>query len=224
MVHTTWRAAPKQKVDISPKGKLKGGHKIMNWDYLFKFGSLAGLLSVIYLLFKDGIKYYFRPKLKITYDKNRDLKVWTFTPTGWVRKFATLHIIKTGSNTAKRCVAIMKIIRKPQGVSNIQDEYALHWADVDYSLSTAAEQPIDIGLHQRRLDVVFTDKSPSINGSWVSMPFALSGNLGINQAYFTPGEYEVEIKVTCENGKGDKARFKIISPNIWDKLDMDQLD
>ena len=197
----------------------------MEWDYLFKIGSLAGLLSFLYLLFKDGIKHFCRPKLEITYNKTRDLKVWAFTPpNNWVRKFATLHVTKTGSDTAKRCVAVMKIIKKPQGVANIQEEYALHWADVDYSLSTAAEQPIDIGLHYRRLDVVFTDQRQGPKGSWASMPLALSGNLGINQAYFTPGEYEVEIKVTCENGKGDKARFKIISPDTWDKLDMDRLD
>lgn len=195
----------------------------INWDILFKIGGLAGLVSLIWLLIKDLIRFHQRPKLQVTFKKDRDLNTFFFEDTKWLRKFANLHIKNNGRDTAKRCVAILRILKKPQGATNIEDEYALHWAGVSYTLQTTGAEPVDIGPEPRRLDVVFTHKGQKINGCWIAMPLALSGSLRRNQAYLIPGEYEVEIEVRCENGKGDKAKFKIISPRKWENLDFDEI-
>jgi len=197
---------------------------IINWEILFKIGGLAGLASFIWLLIKDLVRFYQKPKLQIIFKKDKDLRTFFFEYTKWTRKFATLHIKNNGKDTAKRCVAILKILKKPQDAINIEDEYALHWAGVDYTLQTTGAEPVDIGPEPRRLDVVFTHQGQNINGCWIAMPLALSGSLRRNQAYLLPGEYEVEIKVKCENGKGDKAKFKIVSPSHnWEDLDFDKL-
>jgi hypothetical protein len=44
----------------------------------------------------------------------------------------------------------------------------------------------------------------------------------MNQAYLPPGQYNIEIQVRCENGKGDKAKFKITSPKVSATLDIHQ--
>jgi len=194
----------------------------INWDMLFKIGGLAGLASFIWLLIKDLVRFYQKPNLQITFRKDRDLRTFFFEDTKWTRKFANLHIRNNGKDTAKRCVAILRILKKPQDATNIEDEYALHWAGVSYSFQTTGAEPVDVGPEPRRLDVVFTDQGQNMSGCWVAMPFALSGSLRKNQAYFPPGEYEAEIEVKCENGKGDKSKFKIVSPNNWENLDFDK--
>ena len=198
---------------------------MIDWDKLmeiiFKVGGLAGLASFVWLLIKDLIKFCRKPKLEITFERDRDLRTFQFQDnSGWVRKCATLHVRNKGNQTAKRCVANLRITRRPTETVNIEDQYALHWADIDYSARTSGAQPIDLGSELIRLDVVFTQQSQGLSGCWVAIPFALCGNLGRNQAYLPPGEYEVEIEVNCENGKGHGAKFNIVSPAAWDGLDM----
>ncbi len=192
-----------------------------DWDIIFKIGSSVAFVLVV----KDVWGYIRQPALSITFDRNRDLRHYTNSmPPAWTRRVGTLHIKKRGRGTAKRCVAIMKIMRQPHGITHTEDEYAIHWADVDYSASTDAEHPIEIGIHRRRLDVVFTEHNQNMTGSWVAVPFTLSGHLQYNQAYLPPGEYEVEVEVMCENGKGDVARLLIVSPTQWDLLHIERLD
>jgi len=126
--------------------------------------------------------------------------------------------------TATRCVAILKILSKPQNATNLEPEYSLHWAGVDYTLQTTGAEPVDIGPEPRRLDVAFTQAGQPMSGCWIAMPIALSGILLMNQAYLPPGEYKVEIQARCQNGKGDKGKFTITSPQTrdWDMLDMNQ--
>ena len=195
----------------------------INWDILFKIGGLAGLTSFVWLVLKDLVRFYQKPKLQITFKKAIDLRTFFFEDTKWRRKFATLHIKNNGKDTAKRCVAVLRILKKPKVATNIEDEYAIHWAGVGYTAQTTGAEPVDIGPETRRLDVVFTHAGQNINGCWIAMPLALSGSLRRNQAYLPPDEYEVEIKVKCENGKGDKAKFKITSPKNWEDLDFDKL-
>jgi len=192
------------------------------YDAVFKIGSLAGLASFFWLAIKDMIDFCRKPRLEITFKKDLDLRTFTFQDTGWKRKFATLHVKNKRNMTAKRCVAVLKIVGKPPESDNIENQYALHWAGVDYSTLTTGAQPIDLGPEPIRLDVLFTQEGQTINGSWIAVPFALSGNLLHNQAHLVPGEYEVEIAVTCENGSGDKAKFKIRSPISWNELDMNR--
>lgn len=194
-----------------------------NWDILFKIGGLAGLASFIWLLTKDLVRFYQKPKLQITFKRNRDLRTFFFEDRKWTRKFANLHIKNNGRDTAKRCVAILRIFKKPHDATNIEDEYALHWAGVEYTAQTTGAEPVDIGPEPRRLDIVFTHQGQNINGCWIAMPLALSGSLRKNQAYLLPGKYEVDIEVSCENGKGDKAKFEITSPDNWEDLDFNKL-
>ena len=104
---------------------------IINLETLFKIGSLAGLLSFIWLFVKDLIKFLRKPKLKITLEKSRDLRTWRF-PNGVIRKFATLHIVNKGKEVAKRCVATLEIIEKPHSLTHLENRYSLHWADTPY--------------------------------------------------------------------------------------------
>jgi hypothetical protein len=196
----------------------------IDWEIVFKTGgAAAGWASFLWILMKDLFKYCLQPKLKITFNRDLDLRTFVFPDRGWVRKFATLHIRNTRRMTAIRCVAILRILNKPQNAINLEPEYALHWAGVDYTLLTTGAEPVDIGPEPRRLDVVFTQEGQNIGGCWIAIPIALSGNLGINQTYLPPGEYNVEIQVRCENGKGDKTKFKIKSPDTHPMLDMHEL-
>jgi len=92
---------------------------IINWDILFKIGGLAGLTSFIWLLIKDLVRFYQKPKLQIRFEKDKDLRTFFFEDTKWTRKFANLHIKNNGKDTAKRCVAILRILKKPQDAINI---------------------------------------------------------------------------------------------------------
>lgn len=193
----------------------------MDWEIVFNIVSLTGLVSLIWLISKDISKFKNRPRLKITeFEKERDLRIYHFPNAGFFRKFANLHVKNNGKTTAKRCVAILNFIEKPADIKYLEREYALHWADVDYSLKSTGAEPVDIGSEPRRLDVAFTPED-SKKGSWVAIPIALTAPKGALQAFLPPGEYLIEIKVSCENGGGDSKRFKIVSPNKWDELDFD---
>jgi len=91
-----------------------------NWGILFKGGGMEGLASFIRLLIKDLIKFYRKPKMQITFSKDTGLRTWSFEDTGWLRKFATLNIINNGKDTAKRCVAVMTILKKPGDANNVK--------------------------------------------------------------------------------------------------------
>lgn len=192
-------------------------------EIVFKVGGLAGLASFVWLLIKDLTNFCKKPRLELTFVKTRDLRTFQFRDTGWVRKFATLNVRNKRNQTANRCVANLKILRRPTQATILEDQFSLHWAGVDYTALTTGAQPIDIGSELVRLDVLFTQQGQNASGCWIAVPFALSGSLTANQAYLPPGEYEAQIKITCENGKGDRAKFKIISPTVWDGLDMQLL-
>ena len=161
--------------------------------------------------------------MQITFSKDTGLWSWYFEDTGWRRKFATLNIKNNGKDTAKRCVAVMTILKKPRDADNVEDKYTLHWAEVGYTTRTTGAEPVDIGPEPARLDVAFTQQGQPIKGCWIAMPLALLGSLRRNQAYLLPGGYEVEIRIGCENGKGDKKKFKVTSPDNWEDLDFDIL-
>ena len=103
-------------------------------------------------------------------------------------------------------------------MTHLKGQHAIHWADVPYSGRTTGAEPVDIGSEIRRLDVVFTDEN-SPGGAWLSIPMALSMPKITHQAYLPPGEYQIEITVSCENGRGDSKKFRVISPQAWTDLD-----
>ncbi|HUU40121.1 MAG TPA: hypothetical protein VMW42_04190 [Desulfatiglandales bacterium] len=191
----------------------------LNWQSLFRVGGLAGLAAFLWLLIKDIFNFFRRPRLKIIFRGEMDLRTWTYRDSGKQRKTATLNIKNKRNVTARRCVAVLKILEKPNGAEHLEEEYPLHWAGTDAnSASSTGSDPVDIGLEMRRLDVAFTQRGQDLDGSWIAVPLSLSGSLERNQAYLPPGVYKVLIKVACENGKGAKGKFKIISPSDWNSL------
>lgn len=192
-----------------------------DWDLLARVGGVAGLVSAIVLIANRVSGYVNRPALNIEFDKSRDLQVYRIYHEEnkfFVRKFFNLIIRNSGRYTAKRCVAIAEVLSSPPNVAHLRGEYAIHWADVPYSGRTTGAEPVDIGSEVRRLDVVFTDKEAP-TGAWLSIPLALSMPKVASQAYFPPGDYQIKVKVSCENGKGDSRRFKVASPQNWTDLD-----
>lgn len=192
--------------------------EINYFDIMLKIGSLSGLISVLWLVLKDINKWHKKPKLKIEFDESVDVKEYNFVDTGWHRKFFNLRVRNTAKETAKRCVAVLTILEKPENATNIESSYTLHWAGVDYSLQTTGAEPIDLGFEIRRLDVVFTDENINNKGCFAAIPIALSLPQNAGQAFLPEGEYVIEVSVNCENGKGDKMKFKIISPKTWNEL------
>jgi len=191
-------------------------------ETIFKIGGLAGLISVIWLIAKDLFAFFRRPKLRLLpFDVTKDCRIFHYSDSDWDRKFANLHVENTHSKTAVNCLAVLTILSCPANVVHLERQYYLHWADVDYSARTTEAQPINLGKGQGRLDVVFSQDNQQFPGCWIAIPFALSeAQPRPNQAYLPPGEYEVEIAISLDNGQGDKRKYKITSPSSWSNLSM----
>jgi len=195
----------------------------IDWEPIFKIGSLSGMAALIIGIWTRIYVWFKRPKLKIEFDKSRDLVIWNIymghdLSSVLTRKFFNLHIRNSGKYTAKRCIAIVEVLSVSPNIAHLRGEYPIHWADVPYSGRTTGAEPVDIGSEIRRLDVVFSDRNNPV-GAWLSIPLALSVPNIANQAYLSPGEHEIKIKVSCENGRGDSKIFKVISPQNWTDLD-----
>lgn len=264
-------------------------------------GAAAGLLSLFWHIINSLIDQFNKPRLTIEVDRN-----WKSTSVKYsnpdreiIRRFICLYVINEKFNTAKRCVAKLKVLGDlPEG-SRLDIEHTLHWADVPYNHKTTEPDPVDIGSERRRLDVAFALQSettrersrtqfgstintqpaseqPNISGSlppesyaqlgthqtpseqpnisgtlkvprgsgsynpeirlqsqnsglassggaFIAVQIALSNPTGAIQHYLPTGEYEVEISVNCENGKGDKKTFKITSPVDPNELDINEV-
>lgn len=187
--------------------------------------AIAFLSFMRILIKKDFIPFFRRPKLRIVFDPSKDVRIFDYDDMLAVRKCANLCIENKGKQTAKNSTAIMRIISKPPNVSHLEREYNLHWADISYSNETIRPQPIDIAKGQTRLDVAFTQEDQQIGGCWISTPYALNNvESERNQFYLPPGVYKIEVIINCENGKGDKRRYRIFSPKDWDKLKMEGIN
>lgn len=196
----------------------------MTLDTIITIGSILGF-SFIYVIIKDIIKFFKTPKLRILrFNRNNDLRNFTFPNQPYLRRFANLHVRNVHNNTASRCVATMDFLNIPTDVQIRERQYTLHWADVPYSTRTTESQPVDVGPEIRRLDVVFTDSTSSVNGCLVSMPLALTNPNICPQAILPPGQYTVLIRVRCDNGKPTKGIFRIISPTISSPTDWRNLN
>jgi hypothetical protein len=163
------------------------------------------------------------PRLKIDFDKSRDLVVYetyydSFNKV-WTRKFLSLQVKNEGRDIAQKCEAIVTALEYPKTLTTLIGKSAVHWADTPYSGQTTGSYPIDIISSIQRLDVVFTDKELPV-GSWFAVPFALLKPQLAKQFYLPEGEYIIDISVSCVNGRGDHKKFKIISPKNWIDLDI----
>lgn len=196
----------------------------IDWEKLgLVIGSISGGVSLIAWIYRWISSYCSRPKLKIDFNKNRNMVVWETYHDGmnkkWTRKFLNLQIEKTGKNTATRCEALVSVLNCPSNVTYLKDKYAIHWADTPYSGRTTGAYPVDIGSAPQRLDVVFSDKDYPV-GAWLAVPFALLSPDKARQFFLPPGEYTIHVKVSCSNGSGDSREFKITSPQNWNELDV----
>jgi len=86
-----------------------------------------------------------RPRLRIEFELSRDVSRCNSSDTGWTRRFATVHVRNTGKDTAKRCVATVRVLSAPPEVELRQSEWTVHWAGVDYSGQTTGAEPVEIG-------------------------------------------------------------------------------
>ena len=164
-----------------------------------------------------------RPRLQIEFELSRDVSQYNSSGTGWPRRFATVHVRNTGKDTAKHCVATVRVLSAPPEVELRQSEWTVHWAGVDYSGQTTGAEPVEIGHELRRLDVAFTagpPEFPSQPGAWIAMPLALVMPAKTGQAFLPPGEYTIKLTVACENGKGSSSKFTLVSPPNWEGLSM----
>jgi hypothetical protein len=198
------------------------GNKAGTWEIIGSLGGLAGIVSIFIVLQDKCSAWKNKPKLKIYFNSEENVKKFTFVDRGWVRRVAYLNIKNEKKSTAKRCIGVLTFIEVPESVTHLGNELALHWGGIPYTLQAAGAQPIDIGSEPRKLDVAFTQEGATDKGCWIAIPIALS-TLRAGQAYLLPGEYKVRVDVNCDNGKGDSGIFKIISTENWDGLEMHKL-
>lgn len=187
-------------------------------------GVIAGLYSLTRLTLRDIQDFKSKPRLKIEFDHESPAYLGHahFLDSNWKRKFACLAVSNVGSKLAHRCTAMAKIIEAPGNEICLGLEFPLHWADLDWGLHGNGDIAVDVGPEKYRLDVAFTLKELSQKGCWLAAPVALRAPGHVNQAYLPPGNYKLEIKVSCNNGKGARKVFHLVSPESWEKLDMEQ--
>ena len=118
-----------------------------------------------------------------------------------------------------RCEALVTVLDCPSAVTHLKDKYSIHWADTPYSGRTTGAYAVDIGSAPQRLDVVFSD-TDNPNGAWLAVPFALLSPDKANQLFLPPGNYTIDVRVSCSNGNGHSKRFKVTSSQNWTDLDV----
>jgi len=119
-------------------------------------------LGNVYPPIKDAWKWWKRPKLKIEFDPDNDVKIYRFVDTGIVRKFGCVRVKNIGKSVARRCIGVLEVLKAPEIAVNLEKEHILHWADVPYSFRTVEPEPVDIDKFWR-LDVVFSQPKHEYN-------------------------------------------------------------
>jgi uncharacterized protein YuzE len=182
----------------------------------------AGLLSLSWQIIEKMVNFIKNPSLIIA---EKNIGKFTYIDVGYKRNVVTLEIENNSKKIASRYVTILTFISTPEDINipHLKGKFGLHWADEDYSYLTTGAKPIDIGPEGHRLDVVFTQGMQEIPGCWIATPAAMSHVRPFqNQFYLPPINYEVEIKLSCANGKGQKKKYKIHSPVDWEDLSMEE--
>ena len=181
-------------------------------------GAVTGVLGTLGWIVQYIVKFVTKPKL--IFLEGPYVKDWYFIGTPEHRKYVNLDVSVKNKKTAKRCIAIMEIIKHPETVTHLEKQQPLHWADVPFSGSTSME-PIDIGGESHRLDIVFT--IPRISGANIAMPIALMAPFHAPQAILPPGEYVVKVSVSCDNGKTISKSIHLTSPANWEDLKAEEI-
>ncbi len=184
----------------------------INW--LATLGFALGLAAVLRWIYHDIVSYTSKPRLVIS--RGPFTMNWQSIDTEEIRRFVHLEV-KSKKDVARYCLAYATILKHPPEVTILQKKLPLHWADTPYSPVSTEMEPVDIRTEARRLDIAFTVSHH--NGlSWLAMPLALAAVGKVPQATLPPGEYTLEITVSCENGQGDTKVIKLISPTDWEGL------
>jgi len=184
----------------------------INWFVIVGFA--LALAAVLRWIWHDIANFINRPRLVISHGPFAIN--WQSIDTEETRRFVHFEV-KSQKGMARRCLAKARILKHPADMTVLQEEFPLHWADVPYSTVSTEAEPVDIGDRPRRLDVVFTTSWLS-GQSWLAMPLALAAPGKVPQAALPPGEYTLEVTVSCENGKGDASIIRLVSPNDWEDL------
>jgi hypothetical protein len=186
----------------------------IDWDATgIMAGIIIGVVSASAVITKWVIlpvwKSINRPSIKFErgpYAINRDFQ----NQETW--RFVSIEVKNRRNETARRCVATAIILKQPNNVKLVQEEFSLHWADVPFNGRSTGADPVDIAGGQQRLDIAFTTPNHSKTSS-VAMPVALSMSGQAPQAILPSGEYILQINISCENGSGDAMKIKLISPD-----------
>ena len=185
----------------------------INWFAILGFA--FGLAAFLRWIFHDIANSANRPRLIISHGPFAIN--WQSIDTEETRRFIHFEVTSEKGRVARHCMAKVRIIKYPDEVTILQEEFPLHWANTPYSTVSMEAEPVDIRAEVRRLDVAFTVSHYS-GQSWIAMPLALAIPGKAPQAILPQGEYTLEVAVTCENGKGDVKTIKLISPGNWEDL------
>lgn len=183
-------------------------------------GAAAGAIALLRLLAKDVVDIFRfsrrRPRLKLLFAVDTDVREFKLRE-GQVRKFGNLRVINRGRGVGQRCVATAQLL----GTQSSR-KFSLHWAGEPHSTDGGTVCPVEIGSEEKRLDLVFTDQDQKVTGCWLAIPEALTGKLESGDAHLEPGEYRVEVNVSCDRGAGDTMCLLVTSPEHWRRLDVRQ--
>lgn len=183
-------------------------------------GAISGLLATLGWVVHIIIGLVNKPKLVIS--EGPYVANWHFIGTTNVWEFVNMEVICKKGEIAYRCIAKASVIKHPSSVRHLIREYALHWADVNYSGRSTGAEPIEIGAVPQRLDIVFT--VPGHKGeSYLTMPIALSSPGNVPQATLPRGEYVIKVTVLCVNGRGDSKTIRVISPDVGQNLKAEEV-
>ncbi|SRR6266542_1129012 len=190
------------------------------WQAFFSLGGVAGALSLIWQV-SDALRdRYRRPKLRILdIDRNRNIFSFNYGPQDDVR-FVTVHIKNVGRKFARGCVAQARI-KRSEAKEGMQ-EVALHWADTPVIYRTTGQAHVDVPPGgQWRLDVAFA--RPQHQCAYLATESALYGNF-VDDAALLPGQHEVEIRATFDDGDDVIRTLRILCTKRWEELDAGFID
>ena len=189
----------------------------INW--LAILGFAFGLAAVLRWIWHDITNFINKPRLAISHGPFAIN--WQSIDTDETRRFVHFEV-SSKKGIARRCQAKARILKHPESQIILQEEFPLHWADTPYSTVSTEATPVDIGTEAKRLDIAFT-VSQNTGQTWLAMPLALAAPGKVPQASLSPGEYTLEVIVSCENGQGDTRMISLTSPEKWDELQAGQL-
>ena len=186
-------------------------------EYIGLIGGIAGLLSALSVLYDRFIKWKRRPRLAYRFDITSDVKTWgigkPFLSQPKQRRMACIRIYNINNrNNADECEAVLSIGTQ---------EYPLHWADTLYEAHSSSMARVSIGLNERRLDILFSERDQSGPGCMIASSQALASGFFRNQFYLHDTAAIIgRIIVSCTNGDGVIIPVKIISGNTWEEMSL----